>query len=96
MAARRIVTKAEKTNLETYVDLCAERYQRLEEKYEELKETFKEDRLIIHERIDKVKISIEEMKTLFIEQNLKQNRIIITSAVAIIVGLLTILASSFL
>ena len=78
------------------MDLCAERYQRLEEKYDELKETFKEDRLIIHERIDKVKISIEEMKTLFIEQNLKQNRIIITSAVAIIVGLLTILASSFL
>ena len=96
MATRRIVTKAEKTNLETHVDLCAERYQRLEEKYEELKETFKEDRLIIHERIDKVKTSIEEMKTLFIEQNLKQNRIIITSAIAIIVGLLTILASSFL
>ena len=96
MGTRKSASKTEKTSLETHVDLCAERYQRLEEKYDELKETFKEDRLIIHERIDKVKISIEEMKTLFIEQNLKQNRIIITSAVAIIVGLLTILASSFL
>jgi len=78
--------------LETHVDLCAERYQRLEEKYEELRETFKEDRLVIHERIDKVKISIEEIKILLVEQQLKQNRIIITSAVAIIVALIGMLA----
>jgi len=38
-----MVSKTEKDSLETHVDLCAERYARLEEKYEELKETFKED-----------------------------------------------------
>jgi len=92
MATRKPATKTEKTSLETHVDLCAERYQRLEEKYEELKETFKEDRLVIHERIDKVKISIEEIKILLVEQQLKQNRIIITSAVAIIVALISMIA----
>lgn len=92
MATRKPASKTEKTSLETHVDLCAERYQRLEEKYEELKETFKEDRLVIHERIDKVKISIEEIKILLVEQQLKQNRIIITSAVAIIVALISMIA----
>ncbi|MBT69593.1 MAG: hypothetical protein CL432_05530 [Acidimicrobiaceae bacterium] len=92
MATRKPASKTEKTSLETHVDLCAERYQRLEEKYEELRETFKEDRLVIHERIDKVKISIEEIKILLVEQQLKQNRIIITSAVAIIVALIGMLA----
>ncbi len=92
MATRKPASKTEKTSLETHVDLCAERYQRLEEKYEELRETFKEDRLVIHERIDKVKISIEEIKSLLVEQQLKQNRIIITSAVAIIVALISMIA----
>ena len=92
MAVRK-VSKTEYESLETHVDLCAERYLRLEEKYEELKVTFKEDRLIIHERIDKVKESIEQMKTLFIEQHLKQNRIIITSAVAIIIALLSVISA---
>ena len=95
MVARKSATKTEKTSLETHVDLCAERYQRLEEKYDELKETLKEDRLIIHERIDKVKTSIDEMRALFIEQHLKQNRIIITSAVAIIIALLSVIAGHF-
>ena len=95
MVARKSATKTEKTSLETHVDLCAERYQRLEEKYDELKETLKEYRLIIHERIDKVKTSIDEMRALFIEQHLKQNRIIITSAVAIIIALLSVIAGHF-
>ena len=38
MAGRK-VSKTEKDSLETHVDLCAERYARLEEKYDELKET---------------------------------------------------------
>ena len=92
MAGRK-VSKTEKDSLETHVDLCAERYARLEEKYDELKETFKEDRLIIHERIDKVKTSIDDMRALFIEQHLKQNRIIITSAVAIIIALLSVISA---
>ena len=35
MAGRK-VSKTEKDSLETHVDLCAERYARLEEKYDEL------------------------------------------------------------
>ena len=44
MAGRK-VSKTEKDSLETHVDLCAERYARLEEKYDELKETFGPKRL---------------------------------------------------
>ena len=74
----------EKENLEAHVDLCAERYQRLEEKYEELKKALDKNTVVIHERIDRVKDSIDEVRDLCIEQHFKQNRIIITTAVAVI------------
>ena len=45
----------EKENLEAHVDLCAERYQRLEEKYEELKKALDKNTVVIHERIDSIK-----------------------------------------
>ena len=90
-----MASQTEKSSLETHVDLCAERYARLEEKYDELKETFKEDRLIIHERIDKVKSSIDDMKEWLMEQQTKQNRIIITSAGAIILTLISVIAGHF-
>ena len=74
----------EKENLEAHVDLCAERYQRLEEKYQQLQDTIDKSNVIIHERISKMKDSMDEMKALSIEQHFKQNRIIITTAVAVI------------
>lgn len=74
----------EKENLEAHVDLCAERYQRLEEKYQQLQDTIDKSNTVIHERISKMKDSMDEMKALSIEQHFKQNRIIITTAVAII------------
>mgnify|MGYP000919834025 FL=1 len=82
---RRSKTMAlEKENLEAHVDLCAERYQRLEEKYQQLQETVEKSNAVIHERISKMKDSMDEMKALSIEQHFKQNRIIITTAVAVI------------
>jgi hypothetical protein len=77
-------TMLEKENLEAHVDLCAERYRRLEEKYQQLQDTIDKSNVIIHERISKMKDSMDEMKALSIEQHFKQNRIIITTAVAII------------
>ena len=74
----------EKENLEAHVDLCAERYQRLEEKYQLLKDTIDKSNTVIHERISKMKDSMDEMKALSIEQHFKLNRIIITTAVAVI------------
>jgi predicted nuclease with TOPRIM domain len=74
----------EKENLEAHVDLCAERYQRLEEKYQQLQDTIDKSNTVIHERISKMKDSMDEMKALSIEQHFKQNRIIITTAVAVI------------
>ena len=74
----------ENENLEAHVDLCAERYQRLEEKYQLLKDTIDKSNTVIHERISKMKDSMDEMKALSIEQHFKLNRIIITTAVAVI------------
>jgi len=71
-----MVSKLEKENLEAHVDLCAERYQKLEDRLDEMKQDFKEDRKVIHERIDKVKESIADLK-----------QVIINSAIAIIVAL---------
>ena len=55
---RRSKTMAlEKENLEAHVDLCAERYQRLEEKYQQLQDTIDKSNTVIHERISKMKVN---------------------------------------
>ena len=82
---KRKAMSLEKENLEAHVDLCAERYQRLEEKYQQLQDTIDKSNTVIHERISKMKDSMDEMKALSIEQHFKQNRIIITTAVAVII-----------
>jgi hypothetical protein len=56
----------------------------LEEKYQLLKDTIDKSNTVIHERISKMKDSMDEMKALSIEQHFKLNRIIITTAVAVI------------
>lgn len=82
-----MASKLEKENLEAHVDLCAERYKMLEDRLDEMKNDFKEDRQIIHDRIDKVKDSISDLREYLAEQQTSQNKIIITSAVAIILAL---------
>ena len=86
----------EKESLEAHVDLCAERYQRLEEKYQELKEAIDKNNEVVHERIDRVKDSIEEHKLMAQEHFFKQNRIMITPAVAVVVGVLGSIATHIL
>ena len=85
----------EKENLEAHVDLCAERYKTLENsgrtlenRLDGIQKDFKEDRKVIHDRIDKVKDSISDLREYLVEQQSSQNKIIITSAIAIIVALL--------
>lgn len=82
-----MASKLEKENLEAHVDLCAERYKMLENRLDEMKKDFKEDRQVIHDRIDKVKDSISDLREYLAEQQASQNKIIITSAVAIILAL---------
>ena len=86
----------EKESLEAHVDLCAERYQRLEEKYQELKEAIDKNNEVVHERIDRVKDSIEEHKLMAQEHFFKQNTIMITSAVAVVVAVLGSIATHIL
>ena len=83
-----MASKLEKENLEAHVDLCAERYKMLEDRLDEMKNDFKEDRKIIHERIDKVKDSISDLRDYMIRNHNAQNKVIITSAVAIIIALI--------
>jgi hypothetical protein len=88
-------SKLEKENLEAHVDLCAERYKTLENsgrtlanRLDGIQKDFKEDRKVIHDRIDRVKDSISDLREYLVEQQSSQNKIIITSAIAIIVALL--------
>jgi len=84
-----MATKLEKENLEAHVDLCAERYRMLEDRIDEMKQDFKEDRKIIHERIDKVKESIVDLREYIAKNQQHQNKIIIASAMAIMVALIS-------
>ena len=83
-----MASRLEKENLEAHVDLCAERYKMLEDRLDEMKEDFKEDRKVIHDRIDKVKDSISDLREYMSETHASQNKVIITSSIAIMVALL--------
>lgn len=93
----------EKESLEAHVDLCAERFGRLEEKYQELKEVIDNNNIVVHERIERVKDSIvsvqhslEEHRLMAQEHFFKQNRIMITSAVAVVVAVIGSIATHIL
>jgi flagellar motility protein MotE (MotC chaperone) len=83
-----VTTKLERESLEAHVDLCSERYKMMEKQLEEMKKDFKEDRKVIHERIDKVKDSIVDMRDYIMRGQIHQNKVIVSSAVAIIVALI--------
>lgn len=83
-----IITKSERESLDAHVDLCGQRYRFLEQKLEDMKKEFREDIKVVHERIDRVKDSINDMKESSKQNYEKQNQIIITSAIAIVVALM--------
>lgn len=83
-----ITTKTERENLEAHVDLCSQRYRFLEQKLEDIKKEFREDIKVVHDRIDRVKDSINDMRESSKQNHEKQNQVIITSAIAIVVALL--------
>ena len=60
----------------------------LEDRLDEMKKDFKEDRKVIHDRIDKVKDSISDLREYISEAQASQNKVIITSSIAIIVALI--------
>lgn len=83
-----ITTKSERESLEAHVDLCSQRYRFLEQKLEDIKKEFREDIKVVHDRIDRVKDSINDMRESSKQNHEKQNQIIITSAIAIVVALM--------
>lgn len=89
MAADRPIT--EQTSLELHVELCAERYKRLEEKI-----GFVEDRLDqIHTDFASFKTdnqkNLSEIKTLLSNAKDEKFKIMVTSTATVVVGLLAML-----
>ena len=83
-----MATELEKENLEAHVELCAERYRRLEEKFESL--THRLD--ILEERLETFSIKSsaqhEEMKKMIREGQESKFKVMVTTAGTIVAALL--------
>jgi hypothetical protein len=83
-----MATNLEKENLEAHVDLCAERYRRLEEKFESL--THRMD--VIEERLENMSVKssaqFEELKKMVREGQESKFKVLVTTAGTIVAALL--------
>jgi hypothetical protein len=77
-------TQTERESLTVHVDNCAQRYHTLEEKLDDIKTELNREHDITHVRIDRMRISIDDLRT----QLLDSRRITILSAVSVIVSLM--------
>jgi len=82
---------AENTNLELHVELCAERYKRLEEKFDSVEERLDH----IHSDFNSFKQdnqkNMSEIKSMLAGAKDEKFKIMVTSTATVIVGLLALL-----
>jgi len=86
--AKPVATELEKSNLEAHVDLCAERYRRLEEKFEIVSHRLD----VLEERIENFSVKSsaqhEELKKMVREGQESKFKVMITTAGTIVAALL--------
>jgi DNA-binding ferritin-like protein len=86
-----MATSLEKENLEAHVDLCAERYRRLEEKFESVSHRMD----VIEERLEAMSIKSsaqhEELKKMVREGQESKFKVLVTTAGSVIAALLATL-----
>jgi vacuolar-type H+-ATPase subunit E/Vma4 len=86
-----MATNLEKENLEAHVDLCAERYRRLEEKFESLSHRMD----AIEERLENMSVKnsaqFEELKKMVREGQESKFKVLVTTAGSVIAALLATL-----
>jgi predicted nucleic acid-binding Zn-ribbon protein len=86
-----MATNLEKENLEAHVDLCAERYRRLEEKFETLSHRMD----AIEERLEamsaKNSVQFEELKKMMREGQESKFKVLVTTAGSVVAALLATL-----
>lgn len=84
-------TITESTSLEMHVELCAERYSRLNEKFDSVEERLNE----LHDNFSEFKSenskNLSEIKTLLSNAKDEKFKIMVTATSAIVVALLTML-----
>lgn len=85
------MARAENTNLELHVELCAERYKRLEEKFDSVEERLDH----IHSDFNSFKQdnqkNMSEIKNMLTGAKDEKFKIMVTSTATVIVGLLALL-----
>lgn len=86
-----MATSLEKENLEAHVDLCAERYRRLEEKFESMARRMD----VIEERLETMSVQStihhEELKKMVREGSESKFKVMVTTAGTVIAALLATL-----
>jgi CHAD domain-containing protein len=85
------MSELEKTNLEAHVDLCAERYKRLGEKFETLEDkllSLQDDFIKLDEKLD---ASHKEIMDVISTANQDKFKVLVGTAGTVVAGLLTVL-----
>lgn len=85
------MSKIESTSLELHVELCAERYSRLEEKFEQVEERINRLHDDFSNFKDENRKSCNDIKSMLSGAKDEKFKIMVTSTATIIVGLLALL-----
>lgn len=86
-----LLSEIERKSLEAHVELCAERYQKLDEKLDTLERRVSDLEKKLEAKIDLVEVSLDEIKTMIIKMQDQRNNQLIKWGIGIITTLISVI-----
>lgn len=86
-----LLSEIERKSLEAHVELCAERYQKLDEKLDTLERRVSDLEKKLEAKIDLVEVSLDEIKTMIVKMQDQRNNQLIKWGIGIITTLISVI-----
>lgn len=86
-----LLSEIERKSLEAHVELCAERYKKLDEKLDTLERRVSDLERKLEAKIDLVEVSLDEIKTMIVKMQDQRNNQLIKWGIGIITTLISVI-----
>lgn len=86
-----LLSEIERKSLEAHVELCAERYKKLDEKLDTLERRVSDLEKKLEAKIDAVEVSLDEIKTMIVKMQDQRNNQLIKWGIGIITTLISVI-----
>lgn len=86
-----LLSEIERKSLEAHVELCAERYKKLDEKLDTLERRVSDLEKKLEAKIDLVEVSLDEIKTMIVKMQDQRNNQLIKWGIGIITTLISLI-----